>query len=197
MAEGEDVHKRILVRRAAFVAVVGMAGAPLLGAQAASASPVPASAFTCGVTVFTPCNQTAHFSDFNQQGTPLSNASASCPAFVRTDFVSLIGTGNGVEHSIVNNAGDAWFTSTFTGTATITAYTDPGLTKPDPNVAPFTGKITQWVGGSFNKQNVVFHDTLHFSGTAANGTALTIHDVSHTNTTPTATVPHSFEITSC
>jgi hypothetical protein len=148
--------------------------------------------------VFTPCNQTAHFTALNEVGTPFANASPSCPAFVTTDFVTLIGTGNGVEHSIINNAGDGWFTSTFTGTVTITAFKDAGLTTPDPNVLPFTGKITEWFGGSFNKNNQVFHDTFHFSGTAANGTTFTILDVSHVNTTPnTLGPPHSFQITTC
>jgi hypothetical protein len=183
----------VVVRRIAMVAALLMIGA-LAGAQAASAATVPASDFTCGFTVFnTPCNQTAHFTDINMVGMPFPGASSSCPAFVRTDFVSIVGTGNGVEHGIINNALDGWFTSTFTGTVTLTDLTDS-------SVPPFTGKLTVWFGGSFNKSNQVFHDTINFSGTAADGTTLTIHDVFHTNTTPN-TPPlgptHFFDITTC
>jgi hypothetical protein len=187
----------VVVRRIAMVAALLMIGV-LAGAQAASAATVPASDFTCGVTVFTPCNQTAHFSDLNAVGTPFPGASSSCPAFVTTDFVNIVGTGNGVEHSIINNALDGWFTSTFTGTVTLTAFTDAGLTTPDSNVPPFTGQLIAWFGGSFNKSNFVFHDTINFSGTAADGTTLTIHDVLHVNNTPnTIGPPHFFEITTC
>jgi hypothetical protein len=187
----------ILARRVAAGAALTMIAIPVIGTQGASAGTVPPSQFTCGITVFTPCNQTAHFTTVNQTGTPFANA-PSCPAFVTTDFVTLIGTGNGVEHSIINNAGDGWFTSTFTGTVTITAFIDAGLTTPDPNVLPFTGKLTTWFGGSFNKNNQVFHSTFHFSGTAADGTTFTILDVFHANTTPnTLGPPHFFEITTC
>jgi hypothetical protein len=188
-----------LARRLAAIATLAAVGVLMLAAQGASAAQVPPQNFTCGdpSLPLTPCNQTAHFSDTVQVGTPFASA-PSCPAFVTTDFALISGTGSGVEHSIVNNALDGWFTSTFTGTATITAYLDAGLTQPDPNVLPFTGKLTEWFGGSFNKNNFVFHSTFHFDGTAANGTTFRILDVSHTNTTASNPfVPHSFEITSC
>jgi hypothetical protein len=83
--------------------------------------------------------------------------------------------------------GDGWFTTTFTGTATITPYLDyPGLTMPDPSVLPLTGHLTEWFGASCNRSNVVFHSTLHFSGADANGLTLTVLDVSHANTTAAA-----------
>jgi hypothetical protein len=187
----------VVVRRISMVAALLMIGA-LAGAQAASAGTVPASDFTCGFTVFTPCNQTAHFTDLNMVGTPFLGASSSCPAFVRTDYVTIVGTGNGVEHSIINNALDGWFTTTFTGTVTLTAFTDAGLTTPDLSVPPFTGRLTSWFGGSFNMSNFVLHGTINFSGTAADGTTLTIHDVFHVNNTPnTLGPPHSFDITTC
>jgi hypothetical protein len=71
--------------------------------------------------------------------------------------------------------------------------------KPDPNVLPFTGQLTEWFGGSFNRSNAVFHGTFHFSGTDANGNTLRVLDVSHANTTAAAPLgpPHSFEITNC
>jgi hypothetical protein len=191
------MHIAILARRTTLVALT-VAALLMVAAQGVAAAPVPPSDFTCGVTVFTPCNQTAHFSDLMEVGTPFSSASASCPAFVTTDYVTLIGTGNGIEHSIINKALDGWFTSTFTGTVTLTAYLDAALTTRDPNVLPYTGKLTEWFGGSFNRNNFVFHDTFHFEGTAADGTTFRILDVSHTNSTPRAVgPPHSFEITTC
>jgi hypothetical protein len=41
---------------------------------------------------------------------------------VNNDFVTIIGTGNSVEHAIINKALDGWFRETFTGTVTITPY---------------------------------------------------------------------------
>jgi hypothetical protein len=183
--------------RVAVVTVLTVIGLLMMAAGGAGAAPVPASDFTCGVTVFTPCNQTAHFGDTNQVGTPFASA-PSCPAFVTTDYVTIIGTGNGIEHSIINNALDGWFTSTFTGTVTLTAYLDAALTRPDPKVGPFTGQLTEWFGGSFNRNNFVFHSTFHFNGTAADGTTFRILDVFHVNSaTGVVGPPHSFEITSC
>jgi hypothetical protein len=187
----------VAVRRFAVIAALGMLGVTLGGVQGASAGQVSPSAFTCGITVFTPCNQTAHFTTDNEVGTPLTGAT-SCPAFLRTDFVTIIGTGNGIEHSIINNAGDGWFTSTFTGTVTVTAYTDATLKTRDTNVPPFTGRLTEWFGGSFNKNNQVFHFTIHFTGAAQDGTTLKIFALGHSNTTPNPALPaHTFGFTSC
>jgi hypothetical protein len=186
-------------RRVAVVAVLAVIGA-LMGTSAAGAMPVPPSDFNCGMTVFTPCNQTAHFSQLTDFLTPPpASGATNCPSFVLTDFATVVGTGNGIEHSIINNAGDGWFTSTFTGTVTITPFLDPGLTQPDPNVLPFTGQLTEWFGGSFNRNNSVFHSTFHFSGTDANGNTLRVLDVSHANTTGAAPfgTPNSFDILSC
>jgi hypothetical protein len=174
--------------------------AALAACSVALAAPVPPSDFTCGVTVFTQCNETAHFSSMSVQLTPLAPTRESgCPAFVLNDYGDLEATGNGIEHSIVNKAGDGWFTTTFTGPATITPFLDPGLTIPDPNVQPFTGHLTEWFGGSFNRSNMVFHSTFHFHGTDANGNSLTVTDISHLNTN--AANPfgpaNSFEITHC
>jgi hypothetical protein len=177
----------------AVAVVVGLAVC-----AAASASPVPAADFTCGVTVFDQaCNQTAHFGDIAEVGTPFASAE-NCPSFVTTDFASITATGNGIEHSIINNALDGWFTSTFTGTATITAYLDPGLTMPDTAVPTFTGQLTEWFGGSFNHSNFATTSTFHFSGTASDGETLRVLDISHANSTGSNPfVPHSFEITRC
>jgi len=192
----------MLVRRLLLVAVLATVGVLMVTVQGAGASQVPPQDFTCGdpSLPLVPCNQTAHFSDMFQVGTPLANAQ-NCPAFVTTDFVLFTGTGNGIEHSIVNNALDGWFTSTWTGTVTVTAFIgDPtagGL--PDPAVPPLTGRLTEWFGGSFNRSNFVVHNTFHINATSADGlTSLRVLDVSHTNTSASNPfVPHSFEITTC
>jgi hypothetical protein len=174
--------------------------AALAACSAAFAAPVPPSDFACGDTVFTQCNQTAHFTSTSEELTPLAPTGESgCPAFVLNDYGTLDATGNGVEHSTVNKAGDGWFTSTFTGTATITPFLDPGLTTLDPAVLPYTGHLTEWFGGSFNHSNMVEHSTFHFEGTDALGNTLDISDIDHFNTDaadPFAP-PSSFEITHC
>ena len=201
LSDAPKMQIALPTRRVAGVVVLALVGLLLVGAQGAAASQVPPQAFTCGNPglPLAPCNQTAHFSDIVEVGTPFSNA-PSCPSFVTTDFVLITATGNGVEHSIVNNALDGWFTSTFTGTATITPYIgDPTAGgSPDPAQLPYTGQLTEWFGGSFNRSNFVTHDTVHFDGTAADGTALRVLDVSHTNTSASNPfMPRSFEITTC
>ena len=177
----------------------------LLLAQRAGAAPVPPDDFTCGVTVFTACNQTAHFSTPSGTSAPVvgepSPQAIGCPAFVAVDAPVIQGTGNGIEHAIINNAGDGWFTSTFTGTVTAEAWTVDSagnLVAPDPSVPVFTGHLTTWFGGSFNRSNFVVHDTITFTGTAADGSTFSIHQVDHLSTTPNvAAAPNSFSITRC
>ena len=177
----------------------------LLLAQRAGAAPVPPDDFTCGVTVFTACNQTAHFSTPSGTSAPVvgepSPQAIGCPAFVAVDAPVIQGTGNGIEHAIINNAGDGWFTSTFTGTVTVVAWTVDSagnLVAPDPSVPVFTGHLTTWFGGSFNRSNFVVHDTITFTGTAADGSTFSIHQVDHLSTTPNvAAAPNSFSITRC
>jgi hypothetical protein len=191
---------RFVTARWVVLAAALFAAFALAACSAALAAPVSPSDFTCGVTVFTQCNQTAHFSSMSEELTPLAPTSESgCPAFVLNDYGDLEAAGNGIEHAIVNKAGDGWFTSTFTGTATITPFLDPGLTTPDPTVLPFSGHLTEWFGGSFNRSNMVEHSTFHFDGTDANGNTLTITDISHVNTNAANPFgpPNSFEITHC
>jgi hypothetical protein len=179
----------------AAVLVVAMAAV-----QSATAAPVPADHFSCGVTVLTQCNETAHFSTIGEELTPLASASpGNCPAFVLNDYGVLSGTGNGVEHSIVNDAGDGWATTTFTGTATITPYLDPEVATPDLSVSPFTGHVTEWFGASFNRDNMVVHGTFHFEGTNSARETLRVTDISHVNTNAANPFgpPNSFEITHC
>ena len=177
----------------------------LLLAQRAGAAPVPPDDFTCGVTVFTACNQTAHFSTPSGTSAPVvgepSPQAIGCPAFVAVDAPVIQGIGHGIEHAIINNAGDGWFTSTFTGTVTAEAWTVDSagnLVAPDPSVPIFTGHLTTWFGGSFNRSNFVDHDTITFTGTAADGSTFSIHQVDHLSTTPNvAAAPNSFSITRC
>jgi hypothetical protein len=179
--------------------VIAAASLPLLLAQAASAAPVPASDFTCGVTDFSPCNQTAHFTDLTQQAPPAPNATG-CPAYIVNDAAVITGTGNGIEHSIINNKLDGWFTTTWTGQVTIVFYTADALGNPvavdtsAPN--PVTGHLTQWFGGSFNNKNFVVHDTINFTGTDANGNPVSFHAVDHTSASA-AGLPNEFHIASC
>jgi hypothetical protein len=146
----------------------------------------------CGSTQPGPCTETAHFSDVNEMNSP-APPGGGCPAFAATDFATFVGTGNGIEHITVNKAQDVWFTTTFTGTITITPYlhgtvdSDGNVTSvsdPDPSVPPYTGKVTDWFGVSFNKQTAVMHSTFHFSGTNANGDVLRFHEASHSAWTP-------------
>lgn len=189
---------RFVTSRSVVLAVTVFAASA--ACSVALAAPAPPSEFTCGVTVFSQCNQTAHFSSMGEQLTPLAPTGESgCPAFVLNDYGDLEASGNGVEHSTVNRAGDGWFTTTFTGTATITPFLDPGLTTPDPTVLPFSGHLTEWFGGSFNRSNSVEHSTFHFQGTDANGNSLNLTDISHFNTNAANPFgpPNSFEITHC
>jgi len=180
------------MRRLAVGATLAAFVAVLVLPSTASADTAPDLA--CGSTQPGQCTETAHFSDVNDTGTPVP-PDAGCPAILSTDFVSIVGTGNGVEHITVNKAQDGWFTSTFTGTATITLYPPSSVTvdndgnvtivgPPDANETPYVGKITEWFGGSFNKQNAVDHGTFHFAGTNGTGQSIRVQDVSHEAWTP-------------
>ena len=187
-----------------MVAAGLLAGALATGG-AATAAPVPPSAFTCGVTNFTqPCNQTAHFSDPTGGNGPAvgqpSPQATGCPTWIATDAPVITGTGNGVEHSIINNNGDGWFTSTFTGTVTVvpSIVDGSGMLVPDPNAPTYVGHFTQWFGGSFNNKNFVNHDTISFTGTGSDGSTISFHQVDHMSTSATAqAAPNTFSIAHC
>src|SRR5260221_6133685 len=113
---------RRVMRRASTATTLTLAAMLALGVfGTASASADTAPNLTCGNTQPGPCSQTAHFTNDDEFGTPLPPA-PGCPSFTTTDFVHIVGTGNGVEHVNVNRAQDAWFTLTFTGNVTLTAY---------------------------------------------------------------------------
>ena len=169
------------------------------GAATAFAGPVPPDQFTCGVTNFTtPCNQTAHFSDLSQVAPPAPNAT-SCPAYIQTEFAEITGTGNGIEHAIINNNLDGWFTTTENGQVTLIVGTFDafGNFTPDPTAPnPITGHLTEWFGGSFNNKNFVNHDTINFAGTDANGNPVSFHAVDHMSASA-AGLPNEFHIAGC
>ena len=169
------------------------------GTAAAFAGTVPPDQFTCGVINFTtPCNQTAHFSNLSQVAPPAPQATG-CPAYIQTDFGLITGTGNGVEHAIINNKLDGWFTSTENGQVTIVFGTFDASANfvPDPAAPnPITGHLTEWFGGAFNNRNFVTHDTINFTGTDGGGQPISFHAADHVNTNA-AGLPHVFDIASC
>jgi hypothetical protein len=178
--------------RAAAAVLVVATSLMVSGFDLAPAFAGTAPDLACGNTQPGPCTETAHFSEINEMNAP-APPGGGCPTFATTDFATFVGTGNGIEHITVNKAQDLWFTSTFTGTMTITPYlhgtvdSDGNVTSVsdvDPNVPPFTGKVTEWFGGSFNQHNAVEHNTIHFAGTNADGEMLRFHDPSHSAWTP-------------
>jgi Tfp pilus assembly protein FimT len=89
---------------------------------------------------------TVHFNSLSGQlgspGGPATN-NTTCPAPLLNDFTSIDATGNGVTHQTQNGAGDFWFTSTFTGTATVTFYPS-GKVDSQGNVTSVSGTPTWW-----------------------------------------------------
>src|SRR5258708_19267247 len=88
----------------AVAAALAVIAVPLTLAQGAGAAPVPPGDFTCGVTVFTPCNQTAHFSTPSGTSAPEVGAPApqatGCPAFVPVHPPVTQGPPHALPHAI-------------------------------------------------------------------------------------------------
>jgi len=176
------VKKRMVL--VAARAVLGLVFGAAAAAHADTAPPL-----TCGFTQPGPCQQTAHFTTDDEFGSPLPPGS-NCPAVVSNDFVHIVGEGNGIEHVNVNNAQDGWFTTTFTGHVTLTAYPPSSLSfdtqgnvtgitgPPDANVPVTSGMLTEWFGGSFNNKNAVNHGTINLS-VSGGGMTLNLHAVFH------------------
>jgi hypothetical protein len=193
--------------RIVAVATGACAAAVLAWAGPAAADNAPQLA--CGSSQPGPCSETAHFTNEQQFVTPLQTptSSTNCPAYLLNDIILLNFSGNGVEHTTVNKAQDAWFTSTFNGTGTITPYPLSSLANivmddqgniisadvVGPADATLTGHLTNWFGGSFNNRSVVFHDTINFTGTDQSGNPVQVHAVDHTswnaNSTPFVSPP--------
>jgi hypothetical protein len=196
------MHVRGLFCRAALAAAV-LGGIAFAGTATAGASPVDPADFTCGTTP-QPCNESAHYSTPNPDGTPQLGApspeATTCAPFVRTDAPLVTGTGNGIEHAVVNNNGQGfWFTSTFTGDVTVQfaiVDSEGNFVKIDPAAPVLTGHITETSGISGNLRNFVMHDTVNFAG--SDGT--NFNAVDHTNTNavpPPNTTVNDFHIASC
>ena len=157
-------------------AVVAAAAGLWLGSIAMPATAAPAT------------SQSQHFSTVQQWGTPAGSATnntnctgAMANAFIN-DFVLLNLSGNGVQHVTVNGAGDSWFTTTFTGTGTVTFYAPSNVSvqfDSQGNIisATITGpadlaasvKITQWFGFEANNQNSIGHGTIDARGATIDG----------------------------
>lgn len=154
------------------------AGILAVGALAASASAAPGQ------------SQTFHFNSLvDQLGTPTGQTSnlSNCPGAVLNDFTDINATGNGITHQTINGAGDVWFTSTFTGNATVTFWSQ-GTVDQNGNVTSVggtedlqvTGHLTEWFGFSGNAKNAVATGTVTFQGTVVGtGAPISFHDVTH------------------
>lgn len=70
---------------------------------------------------------------------------------------------NAVQHDMVNNAGDEWFTATVNGTFVTS------------DASGYVGHNTARFGFGANAQNGVNHGTLDAVGTLADGTILRVH----------------------
>ena len=155
---------RHLLRR-----VLGFAVGSTVVLGLASVAPAAAAAFS----------QTTHFNSIvDQSGTPpqpppVTNNS-NCPSWVLNDYVLINATGNGVQHYNQNGAGDNWFTTTFTGTATIAFFPTSDLSgSPDATV---TGHLQEWFGAESNRSNQVVHGTVNFQGSVVGGGPISFHN---------------------
>jgi hypothetical protein len=83
------------------------------------------------------------------------------------------------------NGDEFWVTGTDEGTAT--------FTPDDPSGVSASGHFTAWFGESGNNKNDVQHDTntFHLSGT--DGSAITVHEVSHLSTNANGVVTVNFD----
>jgi hypothetical protein len=156
----------------AAVVALGLA-VPLSSATVAEASPAT--------------SMTSHFSVVQQWGSPTTptsqnNCTGPIGNALLNDYVYINDTGNGVQHETINGAGDAWFTTTFTGTGVITFYPPSSVdvtfdsqgnitnvvVKGSPDMI-VSAKLQEWFGFEANKQNAVGHGTINAHGTVTVG----------------------------
>ena len=156
-----------------------------------------AAVFLCIAAIAVPASaapatsQTQHFSSVQQWGTPAGSPTnntnctgAMANAFIN-DFVALDLSGNGVQHMTVNGAGDSWFTTTFTGTGTVTFYPASSLNLQFDNQGNIVSAtiigpadmaasvtLTEWFGFEANNKNAVGHGTINARGTTIDGAAV-------------------------
>jgi hypothetical protein len=76
-----------------------------------------------------------------------------------------------VFHETVNQAGDAWFTSTVTGDLTFVPF--------DSSRPSYSGHFESWFGASMNRNNAVFHDTTNNTLIGSDGSHLRFHMIDH------------------
>ena len=164
------------------IAMFGILALPVSAASGTGFPPPP----TCFPGVG-PCQETEHFGEVAFFVTPLPG----CPLpFSESAFIDQ--KGNGIEHINVNNAQDAWFTTTMEGAATVVLGTisfdssgnpifTPDLTKPT-----FAGQLQQWFGGEFNNRNVSLSFTVNLQATGSDGSSASLHLNAHINTTGNA-----------
>ena len=134
--------------------------------------------------------QTLHSNSLQMWGSPFTpvTSSSGCSGPVGSaftnDFAFLDLTGNGVQHVTVNGAGDSWFTSTFTGSGTVTFYPASSVdltfdsqgnitsaTVVGPPDMVLSAHVTEWFGFESNRQNAVGHGTVNGQGTSLAGGA--------------------------
>jgi hypothetical protein len=169
-------HSPVRLRAAAtLVLILGLAALSL----AATASADPGQ------------SQTIHYNTLvDQFGTPTGPTTnlSNCPAPVLNDFTDINATGNGVSHQTTNGAGDFWATSTFTGNATVSFWSQGTVDPSTGNVTSVggtedmqvTGHLTEWFGFEGNRNNAVEHGTVNFQGTVVGtGAPIRFHNVVH------------------
>jgi len=134
-----------------------------------------------------PCQETDHFGQLTFLASPLPGCGG-----VFDEWALIDQRGNGVQHININGAQDAWFTSTMEGPATLVVGTltfdsngNPSFT-PDTTKPTFAGRLQQWFGGQFNKNNASMSLTVNLQMTGSDGSSLTLHLNSHVNTTGSA-----------
>jgi hypothetical protein len=76
-----------------------------------------------------------------------------------------------VFHETVNQAGDAWFTSTVTGDLSFIPF--------DSSRPSYTGHFESWFGASINQNNAVFHDTTNNTLIGSDGSHVSFHMIDH------------------
>lgn len=173
--------RRLLVL-AISIALFGALALPVSAASGTGPPPIP----TCYPSVG-PCQETDHFGQLTFLGSPLPGCGG-----LFNEWALIESTGNGIEHINVNNAQDAWFTTTMEGASTLIlgnvtfdSHGNP-IFKPDLSKPTFAGRVVQWFGGEFNNKNVSTSFTANLQMTGSDGSSLTLHLNAHTNTTGNA-----------
>lgn len=196
---------RMLIPRTAAALVVA-AGSTAVAPSLASAAQVPASDFTCGVTVFAGCNQTAQITTPTGTSAPdvggPNPAAVGCPAYVGYDAPVITGTGRGEEHALYSADGLTNSSSrVFSGTATITAWiidANGNLVSPDPAVPTYTGQYTETTAQTTTDgQYGTFNDTANFQGVDSSGDSFSYKQEVHATVPPGNTPIKFFQIASC